>query len=160
MEDLFDVAAEGQEPPALPLATGGADIQVFDIAITGTRELAWRALFEGFQNLRAITFSASVPAILDVAEMFDDVEITFGSERVLSRELAARTGAPLVVGTSRKSFMSRLLGGDNSIDARDDATLATVVWAVDHGARVVRVHNVRAAARPIRLLDVMEGCAA
>ena len=54
MEDLFDVAAEGQEPPTLPLATGGADIQVFDIAITGTREVAWRALFEGFRTLRPL----------------------------------------------------------------------------------------------------------
>ena len=76
------------------------------------------------------------------------------------RELAERTTVPLVVGTSRKSFLSRLLGGDNSLDARDDATLATVVWSVDHGARVVRVHNAGAAARAIRLVDVMEGCAA
>jgi len=74
--------------------------------------------------------------------------------------LAVRTEVPLVVGTSRKSFLSRLLGGDNSLDARDDATLATVVWSVDQGARVVRVHNARAAARAIRLLDIMEGCAA
>ncbi|HZP30402.1 MAG TPA: dihydropteroate synthase [Acidimicrobiia bacterium] len=75
-------------------------------------------------------------------------------------ELASHTGVPVVVGTSRKSFLSRLLGGDNSLDARDDATLATVVWAVDHGARVVRVHNAGAAVRAIRLLDVMQGCAA
>ena len=75
-------------------------------------------------------------------------------------ELSTRVAVPVVVGTSRKSFLSRLLGGDNSLDARDDATLATVVWAVDHGARVVRVHNARAAVRAIRLLDVMEGCAA
>ena len=75
-------------------------------------------------------------------------------------EVSASTAVPVVVGTSRKSFLSRLLGGDNSLDARDDATLATVVWAVDRGARVVRVHHVGAAARAIRLLDVMEGCAA
>jgi dihydropteroate synthase len=75
-------------------------------------------------------------------------------------EVASRVGVPVVVGTSRKSFLSRLLGGDNSIGVRDDATLATVVWAVDHGARVVRVHDAAAAARAIRLLDTMEGCAA
>jgi dihydropteroate synthase len=75
-------------------------------------------------------------------------------------ELASRTGVPVVVGTSRKSFLSRLLGGDNSMAVRDDATLATVVWAADHGARVVRVHDASAAARAIRLLDTMEGCAA
>ena len=39
--------------------------------------------------------------------------------------------------------------------ARDDGTLATVVWAVDHGARIVRVHDAGAAADALRLLDVM-----
>ena len=38
---------------------------------------------------------------------------------------------------------SRRLVGDDSLVARDDATLATVVWSVDHGARVVRVHDAR-----------------
>ncbi len=75
-------------------------------------------------------------------------------------DLAARTNVPMVVGTSRKSFLARLVADGESPDARDDATLATVVWCADHGARVVRVHNARAAARALRLLDVMEGCAA
>jgi dihydropteroate synthase len=74
-------------------------------------------------------------------------------------ELGARTGVPLVVGTSRKSFLGRLVG-DDSLEARDDATLATVVWSVDHGARVVRVHDARSASRALRLMGVMEGCAA
>jgi dihydropteroate synthase len=39
--------------------------------------------------------------------------------------------------------------------ARDDGTLATVVWAVDHGARIVRVHDTGAAADALQLLDVM-----
>jgi dihydropteroate synthase len=75
------------------------------------------------------------------------------------RDLAARTGVPLVVGTSRKSFLGRLVG-DDSLVARDDATLATVVWSVDHGAQVVRVHDARRASRALRLMGVMEGCAA
>ena len=75
-------------------------------------------------------------------------------------ELVARTRVPMVVGTSRKSFLSRLVPDGDALDARDDATLATVVWSVDRGARVVRVHNALAAARALRLLDVMEGCAA
>ena len=85
MEDLFDVGNDTRATRTLPLTTSAAEIQVFDIRITGTRELAWRTLFEGFQQLKVITFSASVPAILDVAQMFEDVEITFGSERVLSQ---------------------------------------------------------------------------
>ncbi len=116
MEDLFDVGSEPGAAATLPVATGATDIQVFDIRITGTREVAWRTLFEGFQCLKVITFSASVPAILDVAQMFDDVEITFGSERVLSRELAALEQASSAAGyrftdalADQKAFIERLV---------------------------------------------------
>lgn len=68
-------------------------------------------------------------------------------------ELVERVEVPLLVGTSRKSFIRAVLGDGD--DARDDGTLATVVWAVDRGARIVRVHDAGAAADALRLLDVM-----
>jgi dihydropteroate synthase len=68
-------------------------------------------------------------------------------------ELVERVDVPLLVGTSRKSFIRAVLGDGER--ARDDGTLATVVWAVDRGARVVRVHDAGAAADALRLLDVM-----
>jgi hypothetical protein len=92
MEDLFDPAAlarSATEQAQLQTAAERDRILVFDVAIRNSRETTWQDLFEGFRTLKAITFSASVPAILDVGRMFGDVEITFGSERVLSRELAA-----------------------------------------------------------------------
>jgi dihydropteroate synthase len=67
-------------------------------------------------------------------------------------ELASTTGVPMVVGTSRKSFLARLAGDEG----RDDATLATTVWSFEHGAGVVRVHDVAASARAVALLDVLE----
>jgi dihydropteroate synthase len=69
-------------------------------------------------------------------------------------QLASRAGAPLLVGTSRKSFLGRLLGGA-SADEREEATLATVVWSIDRGARMVRVHDARAAARAVTLLALL-----
>jgi dihydropteroate synthase len=75
--------------------------------------------------------------------------------------LAARVPAPLLVGTSRKTFIGRLLAratgapADLDVDQRDEGTLATVVWAVEHGASIVRVHDVTPAAHAIRLLDAM-----
>jgi dihydropteroate synthase len=72
--------------------------------------------------------------------------------------LATRAGAPLLVGTSRKSFLGRILG-DMTRDC-DDATLATTVWAFTHGAAVVRVHDVERSRRAIEMLDVMERAAA
>ena len=69
--------------------------------------------------------------------------------------LAARAGVPLLVGASRKSFLANICG-DREPEARDDATLATSVWAFEHGARVVRVHDVAGSVRAARLLDVIE----
>jgi dihydropteroate synthase len=71
--------------------------------------------------------------------------------------LVARFDAPIVVGASRKRFLGALLGdgGADSTDRRDDGTLATTVWALGLGARVVRVHDVRSAARAAALYGVM-----
>lgn len=76
-------------------------------------------------------------------------------------ELAEELGVPLVVGTSRKRFISVVLAGvaGESGEAppglREEGTLATVVWAVDHGAAIVRVHDVPPAARAVRLLTAL-----
>jgi len=52
-------------------------------------------------------------------------------------------GFPIVVGASRKSFLSRYSDGDDS-DDRLEATLAVTAAAVLAGAQVLRVHDVRA----------------
>ena len=72
--------------------------------------------------------------------------------------LIARFDVPIVVGASRKRFLGALLteaGHADTTEQRDDGTLATTVWAVGLGARVVRVHDVRSAARAVALYDVM-----
>jgi dihydropteroate synthase len=50
-------------------------------------------------------------------------------------------GRPVVIGTSRKSFLGRLTGRDDP-DDRVAATIATNVLAYERGARVFRVHDV------------------
>ena len=115
MNDLFDTL--GAPPSAAAEPRGprpGQSIRVFDIAVQNVRESRWQDLFAGFSRLQALTFSASVPAILDVAALFEDVEITFGSERVLSRELAALEQATTATGyrfvdalADQKAFIER-----------------------------------------------------
>ena len=51
-------------------------------------------------------------------------------------------GRPVVVGTSRKSFLGRLTGRD--VTERVPGTIATNVLALERGARVFRVHDVAA----------------
>jgi dihydropteroate synthase len=76
-----------------------------------------------------------------------DPGIGFGKTLEHNLELLRRLdeivtlGLPVVVGTSRKSFLGRLTGRDDPHD-RVAATLATTVLAFERGATVFRVHDV------------------
>lgn len=60
---------------------------------------------------------------------------------------------PILIGTSRKSFIGNLL--DLPVTDRVEGTLATVCWAIAHGADIVRVHDVKATARTARMIDIL-----
>ena len=69
----------------------------------------------------------------------------------LAREFA---GFPILVGTSRKSFIGKLLENAPA-DQRRYGTIATVVASVLKGAHVVRVHDVKAAVEAVRVTDAI-----
>ena len=60
-------------------------------------------------------------------------------------------GHPILIGTSRKSFIGKLL--DLPVTDRLEGTAATVVAAVLRGADVVRVHDVPQMMRAVRVAD-------
>ena len=63
------------------------------------------------------------------------------------------TGWPVVVGTSRKSFIGATLAVPE--EQRLEGTAATVAWAVTQKAHVVRVHDVEAMARVVRMTEAI-----
>jgi dihydropteroate synthase len=69
-------------------------------------------------------------------------------------ELAA-LGRPLVVGTSRKSFIGRVDG--SGTDERLGGTIATSVLAATAGAAVLRVHDVREMSQALKVADAVLG---
>lgn len=75
-----------------------------------------------------------------------DPGIGFGKTMEHNLELLARLeelvelGRPVVIGTSRKSFLGRLTG--RRVDERLAATIATCVIAYERGATIFRVHDV------------------
>ncbi len=60
-------------------------------------------------------------------------------------------GSPVLVGTSRKSFLGTLAGGAPAED-RLEGSLATAVWAMSQGAAMVRAHDVAATVQAARLV--------
>ncbi len=65
------------------------------------------------------------------------------------RELTS-LGRPVLVGTSRKSFLGRV-GGGLSEQERLEGSLATAALAVANGAAIVRAHDVRETVRVVRV---------
>jgi dihydropteroate synthase len=77
-----------------------------------------------------------------------DPGIGFGKSAAHNLELLRRLpelvelGRPLLVGTSRKGFLGRLVPGAPGPEGRLAGTIATNVMALERGARVFRVHDV------------------
>ena len=91
---------------------------------------------------------------MGVTEVWIDPGIGFGKTVDHNVRLLASlsdlvdTGYPVVVGTSRKSFVGALARSDGGApiptDDRLPGSLATATWAMSQGARMVRVHDVAA----------------
>lgn len=68
-------------------------------------------------------------------------------------EELSELGQPILVGTSRKSFIGKAL--DLPVGERVEGTAATVTAAILRGADVVRVHDVREMTRVVQIADRM-----
>ena len=60
---------------------------------------------------------------------------------------------PLLIGTSRKSFIGNIL--ELPVTERVEGTTATVCWAIAHGVDIVRVHDVKANVRAAQMTDAL-----
>jgi dihydropteroate synthase len=91
-----------------------------------------------------------------------DPGIGFGKTLAHNLEILRRLkdlkalGYPVCVGTSRKSFIGKLLGSDDPAD-RLAGTVATCVAAVINGADILRVHDVKEVAQAARITDGIIG---
>ncbi|MGA2137621.1 MAG: dihydropteroate synthase [Verrucomicrobiia bacterium] len=96
-----------------------------------------------------------------------DPGIGFGKTVAHNLQILARLGefgslgCPLLVGTSRKSFIGKLLGQREAgrrpgMDGRLWGTAATVAWAVAQGAQVVRVHDVAEMTDVVRMVEAVK----
>lgn len=72
-------------------------------------------------------------------------------------EIVAATSVPVLVGASRKSFLKQW---DEHAEPKDrlGASLAAALFAVKHGARVLRVHDVRATRQAIDVCAALASC--
>jgi dihydropteroate synthase len=112
-----------------------------------------------------ITFAESRG--LKKSQIAVDPGIGFGKTVEHNLQLLARLaefatlGCALLVGTSRKSFLGRVLAPSRESQVSETngrlwGTAATVAWAVAHGARAVRVHDVAEMMNVIRMVEAIQ----
>ena len=94
-----------------------------------------------------------------------DPGIGFGKSQQQNLELLAKTDEltkvfpdlPILIGTSRKSFIGKILadkdGNSAAADQRLSGSLATVAAAVLKGAHIVRVHDVKETVDCVRVVE-------
>jgi len=112
-----------------------------------------------------LTARAEEAESLGVKEVWVDPGIGFGKTARHNLELLGHLhelvdlGWPVLVGTSRKTFLGRIAagtldGGGPPLppDDRFEGSLASAVWAMAEGAAAVRVHDVAATAQAARLI--------
>jgi len=106
-------------------------------------------------------FASAVTAGVAREAIVLDPGIGFGKtpghnvELLRGLETVRGLGRPVLVGVSRKSFLAKVHPkGDTR---RLEASLATTGFAVQHGADIVRVHDVGETVRYVRMLDSLLG---
>jgi dihydropteroate synthase len=106
---------------------------------------------------------------VDVARLVLDPGIGFGKTVDQNFELLAHQsalmglGRPLMAAWSRKSSLGAVLGQDGSIPApseRLSASVAAALMAVERGARLVRVHDVKATVDAIKVWQAVQSAGA
>ena len=158
---LNDISAGRDDPDMLPLAasrcapivlmhmqgtpaTMQADPNYSDVVAEVCRHLLDRA-------------AAAVGAGVTRSNVLLDPGIGFGKTMThnlqLLRDLPrlAGLGYPLLVGTSRKKFIGTLTS-EMAPDDRVMGTAASVAWSIANGAAIVRVHDVAAMAKVVRVV--------
>ncbi len=115
-----------------------------------------RDVTTGLRHAVTIAMRAGVPK----SQIVLDPGVGFGKSARQNFELLARLpelarlGFPLLLGTSRKGFIGRALGGVPK-EERAWGTAATVVASVLGGAHIVRVHDVAEMVQVARVADAI-----
>lgn len=118
-------------------------------------------IYEITEGLRTSIRIAKEAAIADDAIVIDP-GIGFGKTTLHNLKILKRLrefkslGYPVLVGPSRKSFIGKILGLEAG--ERIAGTAASVAVAIQNGANIVRVHDVRQMREVARLTDAILRC--
>ena len=114
-------------------------------------------------DLKRSVSEAEAAGVAD-ANIVLDIGIGFGKTLEQNLELIAKldrlvnefAAYPILVGTSRKSFIGKILGGVPPSE-RLGGSIASALIAIQNGAKIVRVHDVKETVAAVKIADAIEG---
>ncbi len=81
---LFDIPEETQEQIRVQ---SPASLAVAKMEFAGAETLSWQELFSGYDTLHAITYSSGIDFVYQLIDLFQQAEILFGCDEVISYSL-------------------------------------------------------------------------
>lgn len=124
---------------------------------TMQENVAYRDLLGEIRDGLSSSLRLAIEAGCAPAQLVVDPGIGFGKSAQGNLRLLAELGGllalgrPVLVGPSRKSFIGKVL--DLPVQDRVEGTVAACVMALERGARLFRVHDVREVRRALDLAD-------
>ena len=138
--EMGDVVAAARVPVVLMHMRGTPQTMQHDIQ--------YQSLVDDIREFLEERLEYAVSVGIALENIIIDPGIGFGKSiekdnLSILKNLAAFTalGRPILVGTSRKGFIGKLLG--TPVHEREEGTAATIAIAIYNGAHIVRVHDVK-----------------
>jgi dihydropteroate synthase len=161
---INDVSALGD--PEMASVVADSDAALVLMHMRGTPEtmqtlVSYRSVADDVADELEPRVAIAVDAGIDAERIVVDPGIGFAKTAAQNLELIARLDIlidrlerPVLLGPSRKAFIGALLGGATAAE-RDAGTVGACVAGLARGARIFRVHEVRAAREALEVADAI-----
>lgn len=165
---INDVSGLTHDPESIEVAAS-TDVPLFIMHMQGDPQVMQNnpsyenVVNEVFQYLQC-SISLLKTKHIEIDRIILDVGIGFGKtlehNLLLLRNIKKfhDLGCPLLLGTSRKSFIPALSNGEPA-DKRLAGSLSSALWGLSQGVQIFRVHDVAETAQAFKIYEAIESCA-
>jgi dihydropteroate synthase len=128
--------------------------------LTMQKEITYHSLIDDIAQYLKNAIDSAQAGGIKPDKIIVDPGIGFGKKPEHNLEIIKKLsefkilGKPILIGTSRKSFIGKILG--TKAEERSCGTLATCVMAAQNGANIIRVHDVKVASQSLKMADAVK----
>jgi dihydropteroate synthase len=124
--------------------------------------IAYESLIEDISSYLKKAIDAAQAGGIQADKIIIDPGLGFGKTPVHNLEIIKHLanfkalGKPILIGPSRKSFIAKVLGSNS--ESRTSGSLAACVIGAEHGANILRVHDVKVVSQALKIVEAVREC--